>query len=145
MKKKIGIAAAVVLVLIVGGFVYLTQSVSGAVKDGRILEGVECHGISLGGMTKEEAKEAVEDYIKGIHREKIKFYVDDEEISVKIEDLGAKADADQTVEEAYQIGRSGSIFEKYSDVKEAKHSVNIYRSYDKKVFENQIKKKKKHK
>lgn len=141
MKKKIGIAAAVVLVLIVGGFVYLTQSVSGAVKDGRILEGVECQGISLGGMTKEEAKEAVEDYIKGIHQEKIKFYVDDEEISIKIEDLGAKADADQTVEEAYQIGRSGSIFEKYSDVKEAKHSVNIYRSYDKKVFEDQIKKK----
>ena len=140
MKKKIGIAAVVVLILAAGGFIYLTQSVSGALDDGKILNGVECDGISLGGMTKEEAKEAIEEHMEELHQEKMKFYVDDKETSAKIESLGAKADADKTVEEAYKIGRSGSIFTKYSDVKEEKHAVNVYRTYDKKVFEAQIKK-----
>lgn len=140
MKKKIGIAAAVILLGIAGGVFYLVQSVNGAVEDGKILSGVECDGISLGGMTKEEAKEAIEEHIKELHQEKVKFYVDEEETSVKIESLGAKADAEKTVEEAYAIGRNGSILTKYSDVKEEKHAVNVYRNYDKKIFEKQIKK-----
>lgn len=55
--------------------------------------------------------------MKEIHQEKITLYVDDERSSAKIEDLGAFAEADKTVEEAYALGRSGSIFTKYSDVK----------------------------
>lgn len=58
----------------------------------------------------------------------------------KIEDLGAFAEADKTVEEAYALGRSGSIFTKYSDVKEKKHKLPVYRKYDKAKFEKNVKK-----
>ena len=58
----------------------------------------------------------------------------------RIEDLGAFAEADKTVEEAYALGRSGSIFTKYSDVKEKKHKLPVYRKYDKAKFEKNVKK-----
>ena len=140
MKKKIIIAVAVIVILAAGGCFYLNHKVSSTVKDGKILEGVSCEGISIGGMTKEEAKAVIESEMKEIHKEKVTLYVDDEKTSAKIESLGAAADADKTVEEAYDLGRTGSIFEKYSNVKKKKHDLYVYRQYDKAKFEKQIKK-----
>lgn len=138
MKKKIGIAAGIILVLIIGGSIYLNTAIKGAITEGRIIEGVECDGISLGGMTKEEAKKVIEEHIAKLHKSKIKLYVDDEETEVSIEKLGAKPGADKTVKEAYDLGRSGSIFHKYSVVKEKTHKVNIYRAYDQDVFDKEV-------
>ena len=140
MKKKIIIAAAVIVILAAGGFFYLNHKVSSAVKDGKILNGVTCEGISVGGMTKAEAKETIESHMKEIHKENITLYVDDEKTDVKIESLGAMADADKTVEEAYALGRTGSIFDQYSDVKKKTHKLRVYRQYDKDKFAKSIKK-----
>ena len=93
MKKKILIAVAVVVILAAGGFFYLNHKVSSVVKDDKILKGVSCEGISVGGMTKKEAQDAIEAEMKEIHKEKITLYVDDEKTSAKIESLGAAADA----------------------------------------------------
>lgn len=140
MKKKIIIAVAVIVILAAGGFSYLNHKVNSAVKDGKILNGVSCEGISIGGMTKEEAKAVIESEMDKIHKEEVTLYVDGEKTSVKIESLGAKADAQKTVQEAYDLGRSGSIFDQYSDVKKKKHALHVYRQYDKGVFEKNIKK-----
>ena len=140
MKKKIIIAVAVIVILAAGGTFYLNHKINSAVKDGKIIKGVSCEGISIGGMTRSEAKDAIESHMKEIHQEKITLYVDDERSSAKIEDLGAFAEADKTVEEAYALGRSGSIFTKYSDVKEKKHKLPVYRKYDKAKFEKNVKK-----
>ena len=94
MKKKIIIAVAVIVILAAGGTFYLNHKVSSAVKDGKIIKGVSCEGISIGGMTRSEAKDAIESHMKEIHQEKITLYVDDERSSAKIEDLGAFAEAD---------------------------------------------------
>ena len=51
MKKKIIIAIAVIVILAAGGFFYMNHKVNSAVKDGKILNGVTCDGISVGGMT----------------------------------------------------------------------------------------------
>ena len=140
MKKKIIIAIAVIVILAAGGFFYLNHKVSSAVKDGQILNGVTCEGISVGGMTKAEAKETIKSHMKEIHKENITLYVDDEKTDVKIESLGAQADADKTVEEAYALGRTGSIFDQYSDVKKKEHKLRAYRQYDKDKFEKNVKK-----
>lgn len=140
MKKKIIIAVAVVLILAAGGGFYLNHKVSSATKGDKIVAGVSCEGISVGGMTKKQAKAAIEAEMKQIHNEKVTLYVDDEKTSAKIDSLGAVADADKTVEEAYAIGRTGSIFEKYSDVKKKEHKLLAYRQYDKAKFEKKIEK-----
>ena len=56
MKKKIIIAVAVIVILAAGGTFYLNHKVSSAVKDGKIIKGVSCEGISIGGMTRSESK-----------------------------------------------------------------------------------------
>lgn len=139
MKKKIIIAVAVIVVLAAGGGFYLNHAVTSAVKDGKILKGVSIEGISVGGMTKKEAESAIESEMKTIHKEEVTLYVDDEKTSAKIDSLGAAADAEKSVKEAYDLGRSGSIFDRYSDVKEKEHKLRVYRQYDKSAFEKKIK------
>ena len=73
MKKKIIIAVAVIVILAAGGTFYLNHKVSSAVKDGKIIKGVSCEGISIGGMTRSEAKDAIESHMKEIHQEKITY------------------------------------------------------------------------
>lgn len=138
MKKKIIIAVAVIVILAAGGGFYLNHKVSSATKDNKILDGVSCEGISIGGMTKKEAKSVIESEVKEIHNKKVTLYVDDEKTSAKIDSLGAEADAQKTVEAAYNLGRSGSIFSRYRDVKKKKHKLHVYRQYDKKTFEKKI-------
>lgn len=140
MKKKIIIAIAVIVILAAGGFFYMNHKVNSAVKDGKILNGVTCDGISVGGMTKVEAKKLIEARMKEIHKENITLYVDEEKTDVKIESLGAMADADKTVEEAYALGRTGTIFEQYSDAKKKEHKLRVYRQYDKAKFKKNVKK-----
>ena len=140
MKKKIIIAIAVIVILAAGGFFYMNHKVNSAVKDGKILNGVTCDGISVGGMTKAEAKKLIESHMKEIHKENITLYVDEEKTDVKIESLGAMADADKTVEEAYALGRTGTIFEQYSDAKKKEHKLRVYRQYDKAKFKKNVKK-----
>lgn len=140
MKKKIIIAIAVIVILAAGGFFYMNHKVNSAVKDGKILNGVTCDGMSVGGMTKAEAKKLIESHMKEIHKENITLYVDEEKTDVKIESLGAMADADKTVEEAYALGRTGTIFEQYSDAKKKEHKLRVYRQYDKAKFKKNVKK-----
>lgn len=139
MKKNIIIVVVVIVILAAGGGFYLNHKVNSAVRDGKIIKGVSCEGISIGGMTRSEAKDAIESHMKEIHQERITLYVDDEKSSAKLETLGASAKADKTVEEAYALGRSGSIFEKYSDVKKKKHDLRVYHQYDKEKFETNVK------
>ena len=47
MKKKIIIAIAVIVILAAGGFFYMNHKVNSAVKDGKILNGVTCDGMSV--------------------------------------------------------------------------------------------------
>lgn len=138
MKKRIGLIAGGIIILVLGVMLYLNMTVKGAVTEGRIIDGVECDGVNLGGMTKEEAQKAVENHIKKLHKEKITLYIDDEETEASIEQLGAIPDSEKTAEEAYALGRSGNIFHKYSIVKEDKHMVGVYRNYDKAVFEKKL-------
>lgn len=139
MKKKIIIAVAVIIVLAAGGGFYLNHKVTSAVKDGKILKGVSVEGISIGGMTKTEAENVIESEMKEIHKEEVTLYVDDEKTSARIDSLGATADAKKSVKEAYDLGRTGSIFDRYSDVKKKEHKLRVYRKYDKSAFEKKIK------
>lgn len=143
MKKKIGIAAGIVLVLALlaaGVFMYLNSAINGKLTEGRILDGVECDGLELGGMTKDEAEEALEEHISELHKENMTFTVDDEKVEVSLETLGAAPNAKKTAKEAYDIGRTGNIFTRYSDVNKEKHEVAIYRTYDESIFKKQMKK-----
>lgn len=53
------------------------------------MDGVECDGVDLGGMTKAEAEKALEKHISGLHKGNMTFTVDDKKVEVSLETLGA--------------------------------------------------------
>lgn len=137
-KMKAGIAAGVLAVICIGIFVYISQTVKGATKDNKIVQGVVFEGKSLGGMTKDEAKKEIEEYIEKEKAKDITFYVDDKKAVTKLSKTGISWDVDKTVKDAYEVGRSGSIIRRYSQVKKEKEEVKIERSYDRAAFDKEL-------
>ncbi|MBA2442419.1 MAG: VanW family protein [Rubrobacter sp.] len=85
---------------------------------GEIQRGVEAGGVSLGGMTPEQAREALEVRASGT-LEEIRFTGPEEEFTVPSEELGVAFDVDATVERAYAVGREDNVFEDFGDRMEA--------------------------
>ena len=78
-----------------------------------IHRGVEVGGLDVGGMSREEARQAIERQASA-RFEKIDF--GSEGFSVSGEELGVKVDAASAVEEAYSVGREGWTGRRVFDV-----------------------------
>jgi len=91
----------------------------------RILEGVTISGINVGNLTKDEAKIVIDKEVHSMLSKTIKLNVGQQAPEVKLEDLGFGINADLAVQEAYAIGRQGSLPEKVSVKMSTKKGVNI--------------------
>ena len=69
-RKKIGIIAGASLAVIIIVVVFMAISVNSAVKNEKILNNVFVDTINVSGMTKKEAKEALDDYLKEVEKTK---------------------------------------------------------------------------
>ncbi len=103
----VAVAAGVVFGAVVA-FDYLTTG------DGEIRRGVQVGEVDVGGMTREEAQEAISDYASTALGE-IDLVSGEERFSVPGEDLGVRVDAAAAAEEPYAVGRRGGAFERLSD------------------------------
>ncbi|MDQ3865163.1 MAG: peptidoglycan binding domain-containing protein, partial [Actinomycetota bacterium] len=79
-----------------------------------IARGVSIGTVDVGGMTKGEARKAVQDDAAKTF-EKISFGTGKEGFTVSGNDLGVNVDAASAVDEAYSVGRRGNIFQHLSD------------------------------
>ena len=100
----VALLAGVLLVVVVAWFL------GGA---GEIRRGVQVGEVDVGGMTKSEAREAVERHAAGAFKE-IRF--GDGVFSVPGEKLGVKVDAASAVDEAYAVGREGWVGKRAFDL-----------------------------
>jgi len=95
--------------------------------------GVSIGSVDVGGMTKEEAREAVQGDASATFRE-ISFGTGEEAFSVGGDDLGVNVNADQAVDEAYAVGRRGNMFQHLSDAVRSRLGgiqVDLVAGYDK--------------
>ena len=91
----------------------------------RILEGVTISGLNVGNLTQDEAKKIVDTEVHSLLSQTLKLNVGPQAPEVKLEDLGLGVNADLALQEAYDIGRKGSIYEKVLSRMSAKKGVNI--------------------
>ncbi|CAA9407827.1 MAG: Vancomycin B-type resistance protein VanW [uncultured Rubrobacteraceae bacterium] len=82
--------------------------------DTGIQSGVRIGDVDVGGMTKEEARAAVEKNAAETFRE-ISFGEGQDAVSMNAEELGVKVNARAAVDEAYALGRTGGPFARLSD------------------------------
>ncbi len=106
-RRRSAILALVAGVLLVVMAVWVWEGA------GEIRRGIRVGEVSVGGMTRDEAREAIERHAAGAFEE-IRF--GDGVFSVPGEKLGVKVDAASAVGEAYSVGREGWAGKRVFDV-----------------------------
>ncbi len=110
-NRKIAIisACSVALVLLICLIVGLIVSASRPKDDGLILDNVFAGGVNLGGMTKEEAKNALHLATDNTFSKKdMVIRLPDTTLTLSPSQTGAKLDVDAVVDAAYAYGRTGT-------------------------------------
>lgn len=80
-------------------------------KNQNIATGVYIKGVNVSGLSKEQAKQKISDYINSSIPEEIKLVHNDFETSISTSQLSIYFNIDEAVEIAYQIGKNGNIFQ----------------------------------
>jgi hypothetical protein len=75
----------------------------------RVYEGVEVAGIALGGLTVDEAADAIRDGLTPFPGETITLRYGDRTWSLSPSDLGVSVDAQALAAEAFAVGRQGAL------------------------------------
>lgn len=106
------LSLCLVLILVASIFVGL-RFLKGPEDDGRILDNVVVGGISLGGMTKEDAANAIRLSIEPVlNNQSLIVRLDNEELELSPQRTNIQLDVEELVEAAYSYGRTGSRYER---------------------------------
>lgn len=79
-------------------------------NSGKIINGIKINGIEVSGMTKDNAKQKINEEVTKLLEEQIMLKYQDYEIGIDIKQIDAKFNVDEIVDKAYQIGRNSNIF-----------------------------------
>lgn len=114
-------AAALTCLLLTGqpAFAKGTQSET-------INKGIYLGEIDAGGMTKEEAESAVENYIEELDQVELDLHVNDEKVTVTAGDLGLQIANPEVIDEAMDLGKSGNIVQRYKALKDLEHEPQVF-------------------
>lgn len=113
-NRKIAIitVCSVILVVLIGLIVGMIVYANRNKDDGLILNNVYAAGINLGGMTQEDAKNALHLVTDNTFTQKdMVIKLPDATITLPASETGAKLNVDKVVEAAFNYGRSGSVTE----------------------------------
>lgn len=107
--------------------VIVTIPVSAETKEtDTIPERVYVGEISVGGMTQEEAAQAVEEYVAGLEDKKIVLKAGENELEVTAGDIGISWGNPEIVEEAVGLGKSGNLISRYKAMKDLENEDKVY-------------------
>lgn len=144
-KKLIQIISAILVVIVVSILAY-TLSVNKSVKsyEGKVYPGVSVYGIELGGLTKEEAINALNEKLTTNIMDKLLVVtVGDKKVNLNYSDLGIAYDVAAISEEAINYGKDKTKLTKYNMIKNGEeYNIEAKISYDEgklKEFEEKVK------
>ena len=116
-KVVLGIIVAIVVFLGSTGlyFTYQKSKIKEVLEVNTIYPGISVEGINLGGLTKAEALEILDDtFTKEAIGKKITLTREDKRWEIIYSDIEAVKDSKTSVEEAFAVGREGKLKERYS-------------------------------
>lgn len=97
------------------------QAYAEAKQGDKILDNIYIGDVAVGGMSGEEAKQAVENYVDEIQDTRFTLTVNDKSMIATAKQLGVDWENTGVVEEAVMIGKSGSLITRYKDKKDLEH------------------------
>lgn len=90
-----------------------------------IVQGVKISGISVGNLTQDQAKAAINERIANIINQSVKFNLGQNSVDVKLGDLGLTFNDETALQNAYDISREGSILNKAITKYSAAKGINL--------------------
>lgn len=95
-------------------------------EDSTIAERVYIGEVSVGGMTEEEAREAVGDYVDGLADDVITLTAGDYSVEATVADLGMTwAEEEDRISEAVNLGKTGNLIDRYKVKKDLEHEDKV--------------------
>lgn len=116
------IAAAAVVVIAGAGILNARAEKSG---EDTIADRIYIGDVSVGGMTAEQAKDAISAYVTSLADEKITLTVKDKKTKVKTKSLGVSWDSEAVIEEAMDYGKTGNLIARYKAKKDLEHEDKV--------------------
>jgi vancomycin resistance protein YoaR len=126
MAKKKNLVAIVLLFVICLFSTAISTQVFAATEDETITKGVYIDSIHIGGMTMDEAKQAVKDYVDGLKSKKINVQMGKNTESISLNKLGYDMKENDYIDEAVMIGKTGNLIKRYKELKDTEASNLVY-------------------
>lgn len=147
-KNKLGIVLGIIVAvgaLAFGGIYFYTKSVVDKVPADTICDNVYVDEIDFSGMKEAEAKDAIASKLSEYQSLTVDLLAEEEKVQVTLADLGFGLDnAEEVLEDALSYGKDGSIWERYSQMKELEENKKVFKltfSVDEKAINKVIEEK----
>ncbi len=109
-------------VLILAALLIILPCTTAYAADGRkIAKGIRVGSIDVSGMTVTDAQNAIDEYVEKLRAGHLSLSAGDKEVTVSGEELGITWDNRQVIDEAYSLGHSGNIVNRYKALKDLEH------------------------
>ena len=128
MKKRMKIPVIVLSIAVVCAVIYTISAYStvhSATKGDKILTGVSSFGVDLGGLTKSEAAEKLSSDKNQPDTKALGVESNDVKIRFEIKNAGITFDPNKTAEDAFNVGREGSVFSKAGIVRKLRKGKTV--------------------
>lgn len=113
MKKNVWLTGLTVSMLSAGILFSCPETACAAT----LPAGITVGDFELGGMTKEEAEQKIQEYVDGMAGQEITLTIDDKEVSAAAGDLGFYWSNQEEIEEAAKHYGGGDLLDRYLDLK----------------------------
>ena len=144
--QKRGIILAVLVIAfmfaIIGAYLFFSY---GRIKpeDDRICDGVRVDSVEIGGMTKDEAMQAVNAYTAEKTNQVVEIDVNSQIVTTTVGELGYTFTAGDFLDKAIAVGKKGTMIENYQEIKQAsqgKIAYSVQKQLDEKKLRQFVKK-----
>lgn len=127
-KKKALIVTFTILCLCLIGVVSVVSVLANAgIFDGdTICEGVHIDSVDVSGMTGEQAKSAVDAYVRKLGERTLTVTVRGKEETVSFTELGFACEDNSFVEDALNVGTKGNFLKRYKEMKDVEKDQLVY-------------------
>ena len=122
---------------VMAGFMLLATAAFSADKifagedEEKILSGIYVGDVYIGGNTKEEAMEKLNQTMPQKGEEKITLNIGEQSYEFSLSELGVNLSYEEVVEQAFHYGKTGNLLKRFKEQEEAGHGeVHFYPGYD---------------
>ncbi|KIR02543.1 Vancomycin B-type resistance protein VanW [Lachnospiraceae bacterium TWA4] len=125
----------------VGVFLLVSTMHVEAAQEETIAKGVYLNDVDLSGMTKNEAKTAIQNYIETLKDKMITLVTDSHKNTEKLKTLGFSATSSEILKEVMEIGENGNLIARFKELKDVETNKKVYElesSIDKKILESYV-------